>query len=93
MADTSDLCIVAFQPDAYGSAAQFLQRLKRLTFDVFPTEGEKFTATLEDLEIHPDTGQWLAVLKVWAGNDAEPGPDAEVRRLDIYDEIERMEVC
>jgi hypothetical protein len=90
--DSSNLCTLAFQPEAYDSAAQALQRCKGYTVDVIPTEGEQFTATLDDLIVHDETGQWCARLLVWTNDNTEPSPDAEVRVLDIYDEIDRLEV-
>lgn len=83
-----DLAVIAFQPEAWESAGTMLYRLEGWTVDVVPIEGEPFTATVGDV-VYPDGGGFKIKLRVWV--DDRPGD--EVRTLDVYDEIVRLEVC
>lgn len=98
---TSDAACLAFQPEAFDSAAAFFHRICRetatshagqgYTVDVIPTEGEPFTAEAILIRVGTD-GQWKLVLWEW-DEDAGAGDPERERVLDIYDELDRVEVC
>lgn len=84
-----DLATIAFQPEAHDSAADRFRGLRGLTVTVVPTEGEQFDAQVHGLRLDDD-GQYRLDVRPW---DEERGePTNEVRTLDIYDELERIEV-
>jgi hypothetical protein len=75
-ATDEDCCVIAFQPEAYDSAAASLRRFIGWTMDVKPTDGEQFCAVLVGVD-----GE-VAVLDVWS--DEDDGPSGEITHADLY---------
>lgn len=87
----SVLATIAFQPEAYDSAADAFRQIQGYTVDVVPTKGERFTAELLDVIVNDHDGQYRVVLARW-DEQAGRGNRNDTVTLDIYDELERMEV-
>lgn len=101
----SDLATLSFQPEAYETAAEFFKQLaangprlggyaspQGYTVDVVPKDGEPFTAEVLDVVADEEDGQYKLVLAEW--DDAEDCGDlSKVRKLDLYDDLVRVEVC
>jgi hypothetical protein len=87
-----ELCVIAFQGAAHDIAAEYYHFLaeKEYTVEVFPVPGlgAAFTATIAKVEVDDVSGQHIAHFDIW-GVDGRSG---EVRPMDIYDDIERIEV-
>jgi hypothetical protein len=91
MSDVHPTSTIAFQPEAFESAANVWRRLDKHVVEVTPTEGEPFDAVVGDVVIREANGQYAVVLA--PADDAGLAiEDAATRVLDIYDEIERVEV-
>jgi len=87
-----NLATIAFQPEAYDSAATTLRQLQGFTVTVQPrvvSSFEPFDAELHDV-IVGDDGQYKVVLRPW--DDSTDAPGRRVVMLDIYDDIARLEV-
>lgn len=89
VANETELCVIAFQGEAHDSAANAILNMHGWTVDVVPAEGEPFTASIGDV-CYPADGGTSVQLVVW-NDDGEPTD--EIRELDIYDELVRLEVC
>lgn len=87
----TDICTVSFQGEAHDSAANALHAIEGYTVEVFPYEGEAFTAEVLGLIIDPGSGQYRVQLAPW-DREAGRGDRNRVRALDIYQDIERVEV-
>jgi hypothetical protein len=94
MSDT--LATIAYQAEAHDTAADALWFLADRQFNVrvIPApgtlNGHPFEATVYDVVIGDD-GQYK--LQVDRRDDGRPGPtEPDIYELDIYDEIERVEV-
>lgn len=94
----SDLCTIAFQSEAFDSAANVLRSIEGYTVTVITRESndplvedEQFDARLIGLTIGDD-GQYKAWFGPWDEERGAVDPDASAVVLDIYDDIERIEV-
>jgi hypothetical protein len=106
------LATLAFQPEAFDSAAAFVNLLtphrrpraevgallapvangdRGYTVTVVPVDGDAFDAEVVDIECDDSDGQYKIVLAEW-DEDAGCGDRRRLRRLDIYDDLERIEV-
>lgn len=99
------LAVLAFQPEALDSAAQFFRCLSAngprvggwvdrsgqgYTVDVLTKNGRRFTAEVIQVLTGED-GQYKLALAEW-DEDAGCGDRHKLVTLDIYDELERIEV-
>jgi hypothetical protein len=92
--DSRVQCVVSFCGEAHDAAARVLSSAIGWSFEIHQSDGTApYTGTLELVEIDADTEQYVAVFRVWPGDD-DPGtgPDVERRRLDIYDDVDKMMV-
>jgi hypothetical protein len=89
--DTTELCCLAFRGEAHDTAANYLRWIceKQFTVEVVPTEGEPFTATALGIETDEASGEYVIRLGVWVGDE---GPRGGSRKMNIYSEIDRLEV-
>jgi hypothetical protein len=100
------LAVLAFQPEALDSAAQFFLCLtangprvggwvdrsgQGYTVDVLTKDRRRFTAEVRQV-LTGDDGQYKLVLAEW-DEDAGRGDRSRLVTLDLYDELERIEVC
>ena len=100
------LAVLAFQPEALDSAAQFFLCLtangprvggwvdrsgQGYTVDVLTKNGRRFTAEVRQV-LTADDGQHKLVLAEW-DEHAGRGDRGRLVTLDLYDELERIEVC
>jgi hypothetical protein len=100
------LAVLAFQPEALDSAAQFFLCLtangprvggwvdrsgQGYTVDVLTKDGRRFTAEVRQV-LTGDDGQYKLVLAQWDEN-AGRGDLSRLITLDLYDELEQIEVC
>lgn len=86
----SDLATISFQPEAHDSAATAFHAIKGYTVTVVPVKGEPWDAELVDVVVGTD-GQHKAILAPW---DEAAGKSDRLKNrwLDLYDDIERLEV-
>lgn len=86
------LATIAFQPEAGDTAAEFfaLCTQKGYIVDAVPVHGEAFSAVPRGLNVGED-GQWKLLLHEWDDEAGAANPD-RARVLDIYDELERIEI-
>jgi hypothetical protein len=89
-----ELCIVAFKGAAYDSAADVYRRIEGWCVDVVPVNGDPFTAEVGPLAADHATGQYRATFYPWSDELGRGEREGDrVLELDIYDDIERVEVC
>ena len=86
-----NLCTIAFQSEAYDAAAVAINEMRGWCVRAVPTEGEPFDAELLGTLVNERTGCYEVELAVW-DEAAGRGDYSNVRRLDIYEQIERIEV-
>lgn len=93
----ADLCVVGFRAEAYDNAAATLQRFAAhnhedgATVHVVPLDDEPFDAELCDLVVDEGDGKWKVHVAPWDGEEGR-GDRTKMRTLDIYDELDRLEV-
>lgn len=92
----TELCTIAYQGEAHDYAAATLRDLCecQLTVDVYVTDesdGTPITATPLAIETNSE-GFYVIDLGIWPDGSTEWTADMEVRTLDIYTEIDRLEV-
>jgi hypothetical protein len=100
------LAVLAFQPEAHDSAAQFFRCLaangprvggwvdrsgQGYTVDVVTKNARRFTAEVRDVSVGDD-GEYKLVLAEWDEKEGRGDPRKLVE-LDLFDELERIEVC
>lgn len=89
---SGDLCMIAFQAEAHDTAARHYQQLAnaQLIVRVLPVHGPAFDAELFDVASGED-GQYKARFARWS-DQLDGGDHGDIVVLDIYDEVERIEV-
>lgn len=88
---TPDLATVSFQPDAYDSAEAALRQVEDYTVKVVPVEGEAFDARLTGL-VHDEHGETVACFAPWSETLGDVDPEASIVQLNIWHQLERIEV-
>lgn len=83
---------ISYCGEAHESAAAAFGELCRFNavVRVVATDGTLFDAQLRAIAPDPETGQYVVEVAVLDGDD-EPNPD-DMRKLDIYEDIQRIEV-
>src|SRR5206468_3947903 len=84
--DRMTRCTIAFQPEAYDSAATVLRSIQGYTVTVLPREDVKFDPKLHTITVGED-GQYKAVFWRW-NEETDQADRSKIVELDIYDEIE-----
>lgn len=91
----SELCTIAYQGEAHDYAAATLRDLceRQLTVDVYVNENDGAPITATPLAVKTNSeGFYVIDLGVWPDGSTEWAAGMEVRTLDIYTEIDRLEV-
>ena len=89
---TDELCTIAFQSAAYDTAADYIRQLKGYGVDAYLSDGRMIEAFIEDVVADPDSGEWCVHLREIDHSNPAPNAGGALHMVNIYTELERMEV-
>lgn len=91
-AQDATLCTIAYHGEAHDNAAERIRLMKDWGLEIVLNDGTVESATIVSVEVDDEDGQYKAVCARWADEAPHPDPN-DTFTVDIYDDVQRFEVC